>query len=107
MRSFGAGQEQALKLHPRGSVPETWLSDVPNNNDGIITTTIAIILIIAMLTWFSNIFAQSFHLSHGLGWLRTGISAIDTMNSVVRGQKLPLFSVRSHSLESKIREAWA
>ena len=27
--------------------------------------------------------------------LRTGISAIDTMNSVVRGQKLPLFSVGS------------
>ena len=27
--------------------------------------------------------------------LRTGISAIDTMNSVVRGQKLPLFSVRT------------
>ena len=25
--------------------------------------------------------------------MRTGISAIDTMNSVVRGQKLPLFSV--------------
>ncbi|CAE7255323.1 VAPB [Symbiodinium sp. CCMP2592] len=31
--------------------------------------------------------------------IQTGISAIDTMNSVVRGQKLPLFSVRSHSLE--------
>ena len=29
---------------------------------------------------------------------RTGISAIDTMNSVVRGQKLPLFSVWPHRL---------
>lgn len=32
-------------------------------------------------------------LSLSSAMMRTGISAIDTMNSVVRGQKLPLFSV--------------
>ncbi|CAE7344654.1 VAPB, partial [Symbiodinium sp. KB8] len=63
-----------------------WNANCPINNDGTTTTIInpittivaivmiAIMAIITMLIW-------------------TGISAIDTMNSVVRGQKLPLFSV--------------
>ena len=37
--------------------------------------------------WFTESWVERFAM------MRTGISAIDTMNSVVRGQKLPLFSV--------------
>jgi hypothetical protein len=37
---------------------------------------------------------------------RTGISAIDTMNSVVRGQKLPLFSVPQLNGKGKVGQGW-
>ena len=33
--------------------------------------------------------------------IQTGISALDTMNSVVRGQKLPLFSAAGHGERSR------
>jgi vacuolar-type H+-ATPase subunit B/Vma2 len=35
--------------------------------------------------------------------ISTGISAIDTMNSIARGQKIPIFSAASHLISVAVR----